>query len=45
MGLGLAIARGISESQGLNLTVDDAPEPFRTRFRLSIPLDDGLDGK
>jgi K+-sensing histidine kinase KdpD len=42
MGLGLAIARGISDSQGLSLSVVDGDDDYITKFVLRIPLQNGL---
>jgi two-component system sensor histidine kinase KdpD len=37
LGLGLAIAKGIVESQGGTITVGDGPDGFATRFAVKLP--------
>ena len=41
LGLGLAIARGIVESQGGSIRIEDARGPFATRFVVRIPIEYG----
>jgi two-component system sensor histidine kinase KdpD len=43
LGLGLAIARGIVESQGGKIRIEDGRERFTTRAVFSVPIDE--DGK
>lgn len=43
LGLGLAIARGIVESQGGRIWIEDGQDAFVTRFAFQIPI--GEDGK
>jgi len=40
LGLGLAIARGIVQSQGGNIWIEDGTEGFVTRVVFQIPIDD-----
>lgn len=40
LGLGLAIARGIVESQGGNIRVEDAADEYKTKFIFEIPIGD-----
>jgi two-component system sensor histidine kinase KdpD len=40
LGLGLAIARGIVESQGGRIRVEDGSEGFKTKFVFQIPIGD-----
>jgi len=41
LGLGLAIARGIVESQGGRIRIEDGADEFRTKFVFQIPIGDG----
>ena len=44
LGLGLAIARGIVESQGGHIRIADADEGFVTKFVVTLPIsEDGVD--
>lgn len=40
LGLGLAIARGIIESQGGRIWIEDGDENFKTKFVFNIPIGD-----
>lgn len=42
LGLGLAIARGIVESQGGKIRIEDGRDGFTTRFAFQIPIGDDL---
>ncbi len=45
LGLGLAIARGIVESQGGRIWIEDGREGFVTRFAFQIPIGEDGNGK
>ena len=40
LGLGLAIARGIIESQGGRIWIEDGRDDFKTKFVFQIPIGD-----
>jgi two-component system sensor histidine kinase KdpD len=43
LGLGLAIARGIVESQGGKIWIEDGQSGFKTRFTFQIPIGDEVE--
>jgi signal transduction histidine kinase len=45
LGLGLAIARGIAESQGGSVWVEDGTDGFVTRFVFRMPIGDNQNGE
>lgn len=44
LGLGLAIAKGIVESQGGKIRIEDAGEEYTTRFSFDLPIEEANSG-